>query len=84
MHKQTHTHPLIRLTYDHVADICSTRATDLTMKEMQNSRERELDDWKNLFSMADPRFLFQEARQPPGSNLWIMVVEWQEAAATAS
>lgn len=55
-------------------------ATDLTMKEMQNSRERELGDWKELFSAADPRFKFQAATQPAGSNLWIMVVEWQGAA----
>ncbi|KAI9163946.1 Grayanic acid biosynthesis cluster O-methyltransferase [Paramyrothecium foliicola] len=56
------------------------RATDLTMKEMQNSHERELEDWKKLFSMADSRFKFQDARQPAGSNLWIMVIEWQGGA----
>lgn len=50
---------------------------DLTMTEIQNSHERELDDWKQIIRTASPGFVFQWAKQPPGSNLWIMVVEWQ-------
>ncbi|KAI1841684.1 hypothetical protein JX266_012149 [Neoarthrinium moseri] len=42
-----------------------------------NSHERGLDDWKNLFKTADPRFNFQEAKQPAGSTLWIMTVQWE-------
>ncbi|KAI1861798.1 hypothetical protein JX265_009301 [Neoarthrinium moseri] len=52
-------------------------STDLTMKVLQNSHERGLDDWKNLFKTADPRFNFQEAKQPAGSTLWIMTVQWE-------
>ncbi|KAI0389134.1 S-adenosyl-L-methionine-dependent methyltransferase [Xylariaceae sp. FL0594] len=53
------------------------RAIDLTMAEIQNSRERELDDWRNLFKLADDRFEFQAAHRPDGSNLWIMTVGWK-------
>ncbi|KAI0530049.1 S-adenosyl-L-methionine-dependent methyltransferase [Xylaria digitata] len=53
------------------------RAIDLTMTEIQNSRERELSDWRSLFKLADDRFEFQEAKRPDGSNLWIMIVEWK-------
>lgn len=58
------------LTYAH-------RSTDLTMKEIQNSRERELDDWVQLFKTADPRFQFEGAMQPDGSDLWILTAEWK-------
>lgn len=50
---------------------------DLTMTEMQNSHEREVDDWVKLFQSASPGFEFQEAKQPKGSNLWILVAEWK-------
>ncbi|KAK8136213.1 O-methyltransferase [Apiospora sp. TS-2023a] len=53
------------------------RSMDLTMTELQNARERELDDWKEVFHTASPGFVFQWAKQPPGSNLWFLVVEWQ-------
>lgn len=47
------------------------------MKEIQNSRERELDDWVQLFKTADPRFQFEGAMQPDGSDLWILTAEWK-------
>lgn len=50
---------------------------DLTMSEIQNSREREVDDWAKLFEMAGPGFEFQEAELPKGANLWILVAEWK-------
>ncbi|KAI1123665.1 S-adenosyl-L-methionine-dependent methyltransferase [Nemania abortiva] len=53
------------------------RSMDLTMTEIQNSHEREVGDWAKLFSDADPRFEFQGAKQPPGSNLWLVVAEWK-------
>ncbi|KAI0867360.1 S-adenosyl-L-methionine-dependent methyltransferase [Hypoxylon argillaceum] len=53
------------------------RAIDLTMTEMQNARERELGDWKNLLRMADSRFEFQDAKKPEGSTLWLITVEWK-------
>ncbi|KAH7018391.1 O-methyltransferase-domain-containing protein [Microdochium trichocladiopsis] len=53
------------------------RSMDLTMFELQNARERELQDWKDLLALADPRFIFVDAVMPPGSNLSIITVEWQ-------
>ncbi|KAI0020758.1 S-adenosyl-L-methionine-dependent methyltransferase [Xylariomycetidae sp. FL0641] len=53
------------------------RSTDLTMKVIQNSHERALDDWKKLFEAADSRFIFERADQPRGSTLWIIIVEWK-------
>lgn len=50
---------------------------DLTMLEMQNSHEREVNDWAKLFGSASPGFDFQGAKQPEGSNLWILVAEWK-------
>ncbi|KAH9884618.1 S-adenosyl-L-methionine-dependent methyltransferase [Xylariomycetidae sp. FL2044] len=52
------------------------RAVDLTMAEIQNSHEREVQDWIALFRLADKRFEFKEAKQPEGSILWILTVEW--------
>ncbi|KAI1389995.1 S-adenosyl-L-methionine-dependent methyltransferase [Hypoxylon trugodes] len=53
------------------------RDLDLTMAELQNSHERELDDWKKLFKSADERFEFLEAKRPEGSNMWVIVLEWK-------
>lgn len=50
---------------------------DLTMLELQNARERELQDWKDLFTLADERFKFVGVVMPPGSNLAIITAEWQ-------
>ncbi|KAI0810440.1 S-adenosyl-L-methionine-dependent methyltransferase [Xylaria sp. FL0064] len=53
------------------------RSMDLTMTEIQNSYEREVDDWAKLFMGADPRFEFKGAKQPAGSNLGFVVAEWK-------
>ncbi|KAI0465722.1 S-adenosyl-L-methionine-dependent methyltransferase [Xylaria cf. heliscus] len=53
------------------------RSMDLTMTELQNSHEREVDEWAKLFKDTDTRFEFQGATRPPGSNLWILVAEWK-------
>ncbi|TRX96512.1 hypothetical protein FHL15_002784 [Xylaria flabelliformis] len=53
------------------------RSMDLTMTELQNSHEREVDDWAELFKAADARFEFKGAMQPPGANLWLLVAEWK-------
>ncbi|TVY28476.1 O-methyltransferase [Lachnellula hyalina] len=53
------------------------RSMDLTMMEVQNSRERDLDDWAKLFREADERFVFKGGKQPEGSSLWILEVEWK-------
>ena len=52
------------------------RSMDLTMMEMQNSLERELDDWERLFTGADSRFKFKGGKMPQGSRLWILESQW--------
>jgi len=47
------------------------------MTEIQNSHEREVGDWERLLKSADSRFKFLEAKQPPGSTLWLVVAEWK-------
>ena len=47
------------------------------MLELQNSRERELEDWAALFVQADARFKFLGGQQPAGSKLWIMEAIWE-------
>lgn len=47
------------------------------MTEIQNSYEREVGDWAKLFADANPRFEFQGAKQPPGSNLGFLIAEWK-------
>ncbi|ROW15288.1 hypothetical protein VPNG_02999 [Cytospora leucostoma] len=53
------------------------RSMDLTMTEIQNSHERDVDDWASLFQQADAGFEFQGARLPDGANLWVLVAEWK-------
>ncbi|KAL9119135.1 MAG: hypothetical protein Q9187_004309 [Circinaria calcarea] len=55
------------------------RSIDLTMLVIQNSRERELDDWKKLFEIADAGFRFVGAKQPAGSNLSLIEAVWEPA-----
>ena len=53
---------------------------DLVMLAIQNSREREIEDWARLFELADSRFKFLGATQPIGSTLWILESIWEEIA----
>ena len=46
------------------------------MLEIQNSRERDLDDWAALFQEADSSFEFMGGEQPAGSRLWILSARW--------
>lgn len=55
------------------------RSFDLVMTSIQNAKERELDDWIELFRKADERFEFQGATSPPGSNHSILVAVWKGA-----
>lgn len=52
------------------------RSFDLVMSTIQNARERELEDWKELFSKADARFRFEGLTSPPGSNHSLLVAVW--------
>ncbi|KAE8143092.1 hypothetical protein BDV38DRAFT_267671 [Aspergillus pseudotamarii] len=55
----------------------SMRCMDLLCLAVANTGERALDDWKGLFNVADPRFKFLNAWQPPKSTMWFIEVEWQ-------
>jgi len=46
---------------------------------IMNAKEREEDDWKGLFEKADPRFKYLGARQPQGSQMWIIEAIWDVA-----
>ena len=50
---------------------------DVTMLQLLNAKERDVDDWTALFAMADPRFKFLGARQPEGSRMSIMEAIWE-------
>lgn len=49
---------------------------DVTMLEIGNSKERDVDEWKQLFRQADERYVFRGTTQPPGSNLAILRADW--------
>jgi hypothetical protein len=50
---------------------------DITMLELLNSKERDVNDWTALFAMADPRFKFLGAKQPAGCRMSIMEAVWE-------
>ncbi|KAL9106015.1 MAG: hypothetical protein Q9227_008923 [Pyrenula ochraceoflavens] len=52
------------------------RGMDLTVKQIQNGRERNPEEWKTLLELADARFALQEIIRPPGAALAIIVAEW--------
>jgi len=53
------------------------RAMDLTMLEIGNAKERDLNDWKGLLEKIDTRYQLREVYQPPGSTLSIVEVVWK-------
>lgn len=54
-----------------------SRNLDLAMKEIQNAKERDADDWKKLFEDADPRFKFKGIKTPVGSILSMISATWE-------
>lgn len=62
-----------------IARIClmsNYRMYDLSMMQLQNGKERDPDDWKQLFAETDERFVFESVKQPPGSLLAIIEARW--------
>ena len=49
---------------------------DVSMLTIQNSQERDQDDWISLFSRADERFKFLGIKHPKGSHLSIIEFSW--------
>ncbi|TVY30375.1 O-methyltransferase [Lachnellula hyalina] len=52
------------------------RTFDLGMLAILNGRERDAEEWKDLFERADPRFHFEGVTQPEGSNLAMIAASW--------
>jgi hypothetical protein len=49
---------------------------DVTMLELLNARERDENDYAELFKTADPRFKFTGARTSKGCLMHIMEAIW--------
>lgn len=54
----------------------SMRTMDLFMQVTVNAREREVDDWAEMFQQADERFKFLKAWKPEKSRVWFIEAEW--------
>ncbi|KAL6864006.1 S-adenosyl-L-methionine-dependent methyltransferase [Trichoderma novae-zelandiae] len=52
------------------------RTLDLFMQVTVNAREREPDDWRQLFARADERFKFVDIWKPDRSRMWFVEAEW--------
>ncbi|KAI9663956.1 MAG: hypothetical protein M1821_007447 [Bathelium mastoideum] len=53
------------------------RASDLAMKAILNAKERDLDDWKELFQKADSRFHYRGVKTPHESSMGILEFVWE-------
>lgn len=53
------------------------RVRDLTMWQAFNSKERDLDDWKDLLKCANPDLELVNVVQPFGSSMSILEVAWR-------
>ncbi|KAF7890393.1 hypothetical protein EAF00_008708 [Botryotinia globosa] len=56
----------------------SIRSLDMIMLIMHNAREREAQEWQDLFLEADPRFGLLKIWTPIGASLAIIEAAWQE------
>ncbi|KAK5995933.1 Chlorophenol O-methyltransferase [Cladobotryum mycophilum] len=54
------------------------RTLDLFMQVTVNAREREPDDWRDLFKRADTRYRFNNIWRPGNSRTWFIEAEWVE------
>ncbi|KAL4915048.1 hypothetical protein BDW62DRAFT_219692 [Aspergillus aurantiobrunneus] len=55
----------------------SIRCMDLLGQAVNNTGERSVGDWANLFKKTDPRFKWLNAWKPPKSTMWFVEAEWQ-------
>lgn len=54
----------------------ATRTLDLFMQVTVNAREREADDWKDLFARADSRYRVNRVWKPEKSAMSFIEAEW--------
>lgn len=57
------------------------RVRDLTMSQAFNSKERDLDDWKDLLAVADQRLQIVHVNQPFGSAMSVLEIVLDTTAA---
>lgn len=50
------------------------RVRDLTMAQAFNNKERELDEWEELFESTEPKLRIKNLTQPFGSEMAILEV----------
>ena len=55
------------------------RSFDMAMLEFHNGKERDMDDWRQLFISADPNYHILGVTQPAGSRLGFIEVGWRTA-----
>jgi hypothetical protein len=46
------------------------------MMGLHNAKERDQNDWRNLFAEADPSFEFVQATPIPGAEIGIIEAKW--------
>ena len=56
--------------------IYNYRAMDMLMLSICNARERDEDDWRQVFAEADSRFKVLRVFTPKGAALGIVDVVW--------
>ncbi|KAH7153612.1 S-adenosyl-L-methionine-dependent methyltransferase [Dactylonectria macrodidyma] len=54
------------------------RTLDMFMQVTVNAREREPDDWRELFKRADERYKIVDVWKPEKSRMWMVEAEWTE------
>lgn len=54
----------------------AVRTLDLFMQVTVNAREREADDWKDIFARADPRYLVKRTWKPEKSAMSFIEAVW--------
>ena len=52
------------------------RTMDAFNQVTVNAREREIDDWSELFRQTDDRYKFKGAWKPENSHMWFIEAEW--------
>lgn len=50
------------------------RVRDLTMRQVFNSKERTLDDWRQLIATTDKKLSIMNVEQPQGSHMSLLSV----------
>ncbi|KAF7512644.1 hypothetical protein GJ744_000905 [Endocarpon pusillum] len=60
------------------------RAADLGLKALFNGKERDAEDWKQLFHDADPRFKFLGLSVAPGFPSAVIQTQWEQSSIAKS